>query len=407
MGEINYSASMENIIILGGGIAGTTAAEELRKLNADVSITIIEQEFHPVYSRVLLPHYIKGKIPREKVFLKTFDWYAAQNIELMAGVRIEAIDVTNKFVTTSEGRELPFDALIIACGGELNVVGGEPRGVSYLRGIDDADEMLTLIREVKMRPVEEQRGVVIGGGFIAMEYINIFAHFGIACDVVVRGSGFWSQVLSEHSQSVLAKKATAGSVTLHLNQPSPTITGEKQVEAVELSQPGLDSSTLRLPASIIGVGIGMHPDRSFYSEFGIEVRSGVVSNEYLETAHPGVYSIGDGAEFLDLNVNRHVVYGNWMNAQMQGRTVAKTILGNRTAFNLVSSYATNLLGMHIVFIGDVDRKAADVVKQTLATDGASVEEFYRQGKLVGAVLIGDITQRAAITARIKAENVIG
>lgn len=392
---------MENIIILGGGIAGTTAAEDLRKLNADVSITIIEQEFHPVYSRVLLPHYIKGKIPREKVFLKTWEWYAAQNIEIMAGVRIEGIDIANKFVSTSEGRELPFDALIIACGGELNVIGGEPRGVSYLRGIDDADEMLALIREVKMKPAEEQRGIVIGGGFIALEYINIFAHYGISCSVLVRGSGFWSQVLSEHSQLVLAKKAAEGNVVLYLNQSSPEVLGDHDVAGVKLA----DASTL--PAAIIGVGIGMHPDRSFYSEFGIDIRSGVVANEYLETNHPGVYSIGDGAEFLDLNVNRHVVYGNWMNAQMQGRVVAKTVLGERTVFNLVSSYATNLLGMHIVFIGDVDRKAADEIRQTLATDMASNEEFYRNGKLVGAVLIGDIAQRAAITARIKAENVIG
>lgn len=392
---------MENIIILGGGIAGTTAAEDLRKLNADVSITIIEQEFHPVYSRVLLPHYIKGKVPREKVFLKTWEWYAAQNIEIMAGVRVEGIDISNKFVSTSEGRELPFDALIIACGGELNVIGGEPRGVSYLRGIDDADELLALIREVKMKPVEEQQGIVIGGGFIALEYINIFAHYGIACSVLVRGSGFWSQVLSEHSQAVLAKKAAEGNVALHLNQASPEIIGDHDVAGVKLA----DASTL--PAAIIGVGIGMHPDRSFYSEFGIDVRAGVVANEYLETSHSGVYSVGDGAEFLDLNVNRHVVYGNWMSAQMQGRTVAKTVLGERTAFNLVSSYATNLLGMHIVFIGDVDRKAADEIRQTLASDVASNEEFYRNGKLVGAVLIGDIAQRAAITARIKAENVIG
>jgi len=392
---------MENIIILGGGIAGTTAAEELRKLNADVSITIIEQEFHPVYSRVLLPHYIKGKVPREKVFLKNWEWYAAQNIEIMAGVRVEGIDITNKFVSTSEGRELPFDALIIACGGELNVIGGEPRGVSYLRGIDDADELLTLIREVKMKPAEEQRGIVIGGGFIALEYINIFAHYGIACSVLVRGSGFWSQVLSEHSQSVLAKKAAEGNVTLYLNQSSPEIIGDHDVTGVKLADASI------LPAAIVGVGIGMHPDRSFYSEFGIDVQAGVIANEYLETSHPGVYSIGDGAEFLDLNVNRHVVYGNWMSAQMQGRTVAKTVLGERAAFNIVSSYATNLLGLHIVFIGDVDRKAADEIRQTIATDVASNEEFYRNGKLVGAVLIGDITQRAAITARIKAENVIG
>ena len=83
---------MTNIVIIGGGIAGTTAAEEIRKANKDARITIIEQEFHPLYSRVLLPHYIKGKVPRERVFLKKPEWYAENNIELMGGVIAQSID---------------------------------------------------------------------------------------------------------------------------------------------------------------------------------------------------------------------------------------------------------------------------------------------------------------------------
>lgn len=390
---------MENIVILGGGVAGTSAAEELRKANAEVSITIIEQEHHPLYSRVLLPHYVKGKVAREKVFLKTWEWYAEHRIDIMPGVRVEAIDTINRFVTTSEGRELPFDALILAGGGELNVMGGEPRGTSYLRGVDDADELVALIRETKMRPADEQRGVVIGGGFIALEYINIFAHFGITCDVVMRGKGFWSQLLSDHAQSILAARAIAGGVTLHFNERNPELIGEKSVEGVKLG----DGSTLS--AAIVGVGIGMHPDQSFYRDAGFDIERGIITNEFFETKHPDVYAIGDGAEFLDQHVGRRVCYGNWMNAQMQGRAVAKTILGDRKPFDLVSSYTTNLLGMQMVFIGDVDRAAADEVKQTFATSESSGEEYYRGGKLVGATLIGDVAERAAITARIR-ENIL-
>ncbi len=385
---------MENIVILGGGIAGTTAAEELRKKNADVAITILEQEHHPLYSRVLLPHYVKGKIPREKVFLKSWEWYSSNRIELMVGVRAEGIDILNRFVKTSEGRELPFDVLILAGGGELNVIGGEPRGVSYLRGIDDADELASLLKETLMRPQDERRGVVYGSGFIALEYINIFKHFGISCDVVMRGSGFWSSTLSAHSQEVLAKKAIDGGVLLHINETEPTILGEREVTGVRLS------SGAEIPCSMMGVGIGMHPDQSYYRDCGIEIDRGIVVNEYLETSHASVYAIGDAAQFFDGNVGRKVVYGNWMNAQSQGRAVAKTIFGERAPFNLVSSYATHLFDMHIVFIGDVDRKAVDEVRQVAATESASVEEFYRGGKIVGAVLIGDISSRATITARI-------
>lgn len=385
---------MKRVLILGGGIAGTTAAEELRKLEVDAEITLVEQEHHPLYSRVLLPHYVKEKIAREKVFLKTWEWYAQQRIEVMSGVRLEVIDVKNRFVQTSEGRELPFDVLILAGGGELNVIGGEPRGVSYLRGVDDADELVGLIKETCMKKGDERCAVVIGGGFIALEYINIFSHFGIRCDVVMRGSGFWSNVLSDCAQKILAKKAISEGVVLHTGQTFE-IVGDRHAEGVRLGNGSV------LSAAMIGVGIGMHADVSFYRDAGIQIDRGIIVNEYLETRDADVYAIGDGAEVLDIHVGRRVVYGNWMNAQAQGRTVAKTIAGQRTAFDLVSSYATNLLGMHIVFIGDVDRRAADEVKQRSTSEESCVEEFYREGKLVGAVLVGDVTPRAAITARIK------
>ena len=148
-----------------------------------------------------------------------------------------------------------------------------------------------------------------------------------------------------------------------------------------------------LPAAIVGVGIGMHPDQAFYRDARVEIVRGIVTNEYFETKHSGVYAIGDGAEFFDQHVGRSVCYGNWMNAQMQGRAVAKTILGDRASFDLVSSYTTNLLGLQMVFIGDVDRAAADEAKQIFATPESSGEEYYRNGKLVGATLIGDVAQR--------------
>ncbi|MFA6018399.1 MAG: FAD-dependent oxidoreductase, partial [Patescibacteria group bacterium] len=330
---------MENVVILGGGIAGTSAAEELRKLDVDVNITLVEQEHHPLYSRVILGHYVMGKVPREKVFLKTWEWYENQRIDVMPSVRIEAIDCVNRFVKTSEGRELPFDALVIAAGSELNTIGGEPRGVSYLRGIDDADELIALIREVKMRPKEEQRAVVIGGGFIAFEYINIFAHFNIPCDVVLRGKGFWSHVLSEHAQDVLMKKAKANGLAIHTNVKEFELIGAKNIEGVKLADGTF------LPAAIVGVGIGTHPEKSFFKEQGFDVERGILTNEYLETKYPSVYAVGDSAEFFDVLAGRSVCYGNWMNAQMQGRAVAKAIAGERSVFELVSSYSTNLFGL--------------------------------------------------------------
>jgi len=109
-------------VIIGGGIAGTTAAEELRKLDPDSDISLISEEFHALYSRVLLPHYIKGKIPRERVFLKKESWYQEQKIEWITGETIVHVDTKNKHVEFAGGGEMPYDKLLIASGSEVKLM---------------------------------------------------------------------------------------------------------------------------------------------------------------------------------------------------------------------------------------------------------------------------------------------
>ena len=385
---------MQNILIIGGGIAGTTAAEEIRKRDPKVSITIIEEEQHPCYSRVLLPHYVKDKVIRDKVFIRTPAWYVEKNIELMSGVRALEINLENRFVLTSEDRELPFDKLLITTGGDISLFHDDLRGVSYLHTVDDADHLKALISEVRILKPAERCAAIYGGGFIACEYANAFKHFEIPFSIIMRGKGFWSRILSDHSQGVLARQAEKHGVKIYFNEPMPALVGEDELSAVKL-QNGAE-----LPARILGVGIGLEIDRRVVAEAKIPVGQGVLTNEYLETPLEGVYAAGDVAEFTDTVVNRRVRYANWMNAQMQGRAVGATMAGERTAFRLVSSYATNLLGMHIVFLGDINRDQADDIRVGLATEDASQELFFRDGKLVGAVLIGDVSQRATLTEYI-------
>lgn len=383
-----------NILILGGGIAGTTAAEEIRKRDPKASITIIEQEQHPCYSRVLLPHYVKDKIPREKVFLRSSTWYVEKNIELMSGVRAVEIDVDNRFVRTSEGRELPFDKLLVTTGGEISLLHDDLRGVAYLHSVDDADHIKSLMSELRILKPEDRQAAVYGGGFIACEFANAFKHFEIPFCMIMRGTGFWSRILSEHSQSVLRRQVEKHGIKIYMDEPMPALVGEDELRAVKLKD------GTELPARMLGVGIGLQGADKLLKEAKIPVEHGVLANEYLETPIEGIYTAGDVAEFDDTVVNRRVRYGNWMNAQMQGRAVGATMAGERTAFRLVSSYATNLLGLHIVFLGDINRDKADDIRVGLATDDASQELFFRDGKLVGAVLIGDVSQRAVLTQHI-------
>lgn len=382
-------------IIIGGGITGVNAAEEIRKLDVSSEVTLIDAESFPLYSRVLLPHYLNGKIAREKVFLKKEAWYHDHQIDWQPGVTVLEIDAKNKFVRTSEERELPFDKLLIATGGEVRLLDSDLKGVSYFRTLSDTDLLFDLLHEVKKRPIEEQQGVVFGGGFISLEYINIFANFKIPTTVVVRGAGFFSRTLSPASQNILISHATKNNVEIRLNDSISELKGDTEIEGVVLQ------SGAQLPCAILGVGIGLEVDTAWLKDAGVEIDHGVKANEYLETNLPDVYTAGDCAEVMDVIADRQYVVGNWMNALMQGRLVAKSMTGTRSRFELVSSYATNLLGKEIVMIGDVSREQAEEVVQRVATEEESIELFNRHGRTVGAVLIGNVKERQAITNAIK------
>jgi len=174
------------VVIVGGGVAGTTAAEELKKQDPSLEVVLISEEPLALYSRVLLPHYIKGKVPRERVFLKKESWYEENNIEWLPGISVTSLDPDNAFVSLSDGRELPYDRLIIATGGDVRHLPFDLRGVSYFRNLDDTEHMLQLLNETP----SGSPAVVYGGGFIACEYINLFAYRSLPTTICFRGKHF-------------------------------------------------------------------------------------------------------------------------------------------------------------------------------------------------------------------------
>src|SRR3989344_8664230 len=109
-----------DFLIIGGSAAGTTAAETIRTNLPNSSITIISDENHEQYSRVLLPHYIRGKVAREQVFLKKSEWYKEKNIELLKGLKAQSLDASRKEVKLSNGEVYKYGKLLIAIGGDVN-----------------------------------------------------------------------------------------------------------------------------------------------------------------------------------------------------------------------------------------------------------------------------------------------
>src|SRR5438067_12766445 len=104
-------------VVIGNGIAGQTCAEELRKLDAEASIVMIAAEKHPLYNRVALPRYLRGQVRREKVFMRTAEDYAKQDLEIHFETWATDVDLKDKIVLTNRGQEFKYDAILFATGG--------------------------------------------------------------------------------------------------------------------------------------------------------------------------------------------------------------------------------------------------------------------------------------------------
>lgn len=398
-------------LIIGGSAAGTTAAEVIRSLSGDSSITIVTDESHEQYSRVLLPHYIRGKVAREQIFLKKPQWYTDKNIELLKGVRVQDLESSEHVITLDNDEKVKYGKLLIAIGGfviKLSVPGSEKANILYMRTVEDADAIIKAAKAAKS-------AVIIGGGFIGLEFTSCFKVNGVEnVTVLVREPYYWQGKLDEQSSRVLVSTLGKNGVTVLTNEEIDSLgSSNNPAEGRILNRAvGLvkTKSGKELRADVVGVGIGIKSDFSWLEGTGIKINRAIVTNEYLETSLPDVYAAGDCAEFKDVIFKRQHIMGNWANATSQGNAVGRTMSGDKTVFETASSYSINFFdppaGGSCSFIGVTDEKFADeAVSRGSVEEGKMTRIYIKEmngiTRIVGATVINSVADVSPLTSAVK------
>lgn len=372
-------------VIVGAGVAGYEAAAELRRASPDADITIVTEEDAPFYARIRLPEVVAGRTLPEKIVLKGPAWFAEQRIELRTATRVDGIDAAAGFVASADGGRIPYDALLLATGARSfvpPVPGAGLPGVVTLRTLADALDLRA--RAVAGGPV-----VVIGGGLLGIELAAGLRGAGVDVTVVEVAPWLLNRQLDAGAADVVREMLVRKGIGLRLCAKVERIDGTDRAGAVVLE----DGE--HLPAAFVAFSAGVRPDTTLARLAGADVDKGIRVDDALRTSVPGIWAAGDCAE------HRGRLYGIWPASEAQGRAAGASMAGTPTVYE--GTVVQTTLKVTDVLAFSIGRIGADTVAETTRT-GDAYRGLFRDldGRLVGAVLVGDLKERRAVSAAVAA-----
>jgi 3-phenylpropionate/trans-cinnamate dioxygenase ferredoxin reductase subunit len=387
-------------VVIGNGIAGQTCAEELRKLDADASIVMIAAERHPLYNRVALPRYLRGQVRREKVMMRTVEDYAARGLDIHFETWVTEVDVRDKVVHTNRDQKFPYDALLIATGGRPKPPpwpGSDQ--VSNALGFQTLDDTDAIIEKADAA----ERVLVMGGSFIGYELAEgVSFRQKAKLTWIMRGPWFLRYVLDDEGGQLCRQMGEAQGVEFivgdEVKQFSRT-NGRFLAETVNGHKVEFD---------LLTYGVGL----DYYTEpvrnTGIELDKGIVTDSKLRTNAPDVYAAGDIAVFYDLMVGRHNQMGTWDNAEAHGKVAARNMAGADEDFFDVPTYTTTMFGSTLAVMGVTPDVQPDLESvRTYSYDEKFYRKlFFKEDKLVGAIMIGPPKGRKKLIEIMRSRQVI-
>jgi nitrite reductase (NADH) large subunit len=364
---------MADYLVIGNGVAGTTAAENIRKQDKKGNITIVTDEDLPFYWRIKLNEYISGDISEEQLLAKKEDWYRDQNITLKLKTRIVGADAQKKVVVTEDKEELAYDSLLIATGSHSfipPIKGSEKRGVFALRDAQDA-------RDISLFAKSVEQVILIGGGLLGLEAGNALRKLGKTIMVVEFFPRLLPRQLDVDGAERLQKIMEGMGFSFRLGAKTQEIAGDDKANGVLLE--GGET----LSGQMVVISAGVRPNLELAEPLGLKTDKGVVVDERLRTNQSDIYAAGDVAEF------RGMPYGIWPAAMEQGKIAGMNMAGGEATYNGTTMANTlKVVGVDLASAGNID--AENEFESKVATDQDKYKKIVLENdQIIGCIMLGD------------------
>lgn len=394
--------TVNGVVIVGGGLAATRIAEQLRKAQYTGPVTIVSDEEHPPYDRPPLSKEILQNEDKglADVALKPVEFYADNDITLRLGSAARTLDPAARTVTLADGTELLYDDLVVATGLVPKLIPSLPElaGIRVLRTIG---ESLALRRHA----ASAARAVVIGAGFIGCEVAASLRKLGVDVVLVEPQSAPLAGVLGEQIGELVARVHRSEGVDVRTGVGVAEVRGDDHVRQVVLSDGA------EIDADLVIMGIGSRPATAWLSGSGVELAAdgGVVCDEAGRSSVPHVWAVGDVSSWRDVTGHQSRVE-HWSNVAEQVKVLVAAMLGQEMPNSVVVHYFwSDQYDVKIQCLGEP--RATDTV-HVVEDDGRKFLAYYERDGAVAAVVGGGMPgkvmkARAKVAGAVPIADVLG
>jgi nitrite reductase (NADH) large subunit len=385
------------LVVVGNGMAGARLVEDVlaRAGHGRFDVTMFGDEPYGNYNRILLSGVLAGAQQPEDIFLNPLEWYADNGVTLHAGAPVATIDRDRRLVRASDGRVAPYDTLVLATGSvpfvppieglrqDASPASPFKPGAFVFRTLDDCERMLS-------RAAHARRAVVIGGGLLGLEAARGLAARGLEVEVVHLMDHLMEMQLDRDAGLMLERAMARMGVRTHLGRATTAVLGEHEVEGLRFK----DGESLACDLVVIAAGI--RPNVALARDAGLTVNRGVVVGDDMVTVcDSAICAVGECAE------HRGQVYGLVAPLWEQTTVLADRLTGKRADAAYVGSRTSTrlkVMGVELAVMGDKQARDADDEVVTYSEPGRGVYHklVVRDGRLVGAILLGDTASAPAL-----------
>jgi NAD(P)H-nitrite reductase large subunit len=378
-------------VIVGNGVAGTKAAETIRKRDAQSEIVVLSAEPVPFYRRPALVDHLQGGGSIEGLLGRALSFYDRARISLRLGTAAVGLDPRAHSLTLANGETMAYDRLLLAVGVDLPqgwLPGSDLAGVFTLRSLADLETLRQATQNAR-------RAVVLGEGVTGLEMLRAFRLAGLDVTYLLEGTRFWEGVLSPEAAAIVEQRLASEGVEVRPAQEVVGFAGgDGRVREVLTKAGG------RVRADVVGIAAGFMPPLEWAVAAGLEMKKRVVADDTLATNLPDVYAAGDA-----VRLEGEARAFGWLRAWHQGVVAGLNLSGGNAPFRRRTiSLSTRAFGLPILVMGETSPRGKKVRRVTgdYPQDGVYKEIVLDEaGQVIGALMVGEVSEASRVEELVR------